>query len=63
MGGGVRDGSDQSTAVWQAQGMISVQVPCTLDEALLLMRARAQSSGQTLEYVATAVIVGDIRFA
>jgi hypothetical protein len=48
--------------VAQAQGMVSVQVPCTLDEALLLLNARARTGDQTVEQVATAVVAGDIRF-
>jgi hypothetical protein len=62
MGGDDGNGEDQNIAVYQAQGMISVQVACTMDEALLLMRARAHNTGQTLDYVATAVVAGDIRF-
>lgn len=42
--------------------MISVQVPCTLEEALVLMNARADHSRQSLHYVAAAVVAGDIRF-
>jgi hypothetical protein len=34
-------GDDYSEQIAQAQGMVSVQVDCPLDEALLLMRARA----------------------
>ncbi len=42
--------------------MVSVQVECTMDEALALMRARARSTKQTLEFVATAVVERDLRF-
>ena len=42
--------------------MVSVQVDCTLDEALLLMRARAASSDLSLAYIAKAVLGGSIRF-
>jgi len=37
-------------------------VDCTLDEALLLMRARAASSGLSLSYIAEAILDGSIRF-
>jgi hypothetical protein len=42
--------------------MISVQVPCTLDEALLLLRARARTTNETEEEVAAAVVDGAVRF-
>lgn len=53
---------DHSEEIAQAQGMVSVQVDCTLDEALLLMRARAASSDVSLAYVANAILDGSIRF-
>lgn len=42
--------------------MVSEQVTCTLDEALLLMRGRAQSSDTSLDYVALSVVKRDLRF-
>ena len=42
--------------------MVSVQVDCTLDEALLLMRARAASSDLSLACIAEAILDGSIRF-
>jgi hypothetical protein len=42
--------------------MVSVQADCTLDEALLLLRARARSSDLSLTDIAGAVIDRDIRF-
>lgn len=42
--------------------MISVQVSCTLAEALLLLKARARTNDQTVGQVAVAVVAGDIRF-
>ena len=53
---------DHSEQIAQAQGKVSVQVDCTLDEALLLMRARAASSDLSLAYIAQAVLDGSIRF-
>jgi hypothetical protein len=42
--------------------MIAVQVDCTVEEALVLMQARARTSVQTLYCVASAVVAGHIRF-
>jgi hypothetical protein len=42
--------------------MVSVQVSCTLDEALLLLSARARTTDISIEQVAIAVVAGDIRF-
>ena len=53
---------EHSEQIAQAQGMVSVQVDCTLDEALLLMRARAASNDLSLAYIAKAVLDGNIRF-
>ena len=53
---------DASDRIAQAQGMVSAQVDCTLDQALLLMRARAKSSDLSLAYIAKAVLDGNIRF-
>jgi hypothetical protein len=54
--------SDLSPQVAQAQGIVSVQVDCTPDEALLLMRLRARASDLSLAYIAKAVLEGNIRF-
>jgi hypothetical protein len=56
------NGSVPSAEVAQAQGMISVQVSCTLDEALLLLNARARTDEQSVQRVACAVVAGEIRF-
>jgi len=53
---------EHSEQIAQAQGIVSVQVDCTLDEALLLMRARAASNDLSLAYIAKAVLDGNIRF-
>jgi AmiR/NasT family two-component response regulator len=52
----------QSAAVNQATGMVSVQAGCTLDEALALMQDRATVQGRTLDEIAGAVIDRSIRF-
>jgi ANTAR domain len=51
-----------SAQVSQAVGMVSVQAECTVDEALLLMKERAQVSGIPLLDVAEATIEHRIRF-
>jgi hypothetical protein len=56
------NGSLQSPIVWQAQGMISVQVPCTVEEALLLLGARARTNDLDIEVIAAGVVGGLIRF-
>ncbi len=53
---------DLSGRVAQAQGMVSAQADCTVDEALRLMRAHARSSDLSLAYVATAILSGTLRF-
>ena len=56
------NGSVPSATVAQAQGMISVQVPCTLDEALSILNARARSDERSVEQIANAVVAGEVRF-
>jgi hypothetical protein len=55
--------SQYSLLIYQASGMVSVQVGCTLDEALVKMEARARSHDHTLEAVALAVIERRTRFS
>jgi anti-sigma regulatory factor (Ser/Thr protein kinase) len=45
-----------------AQGIVSAQVDCTLDEARRLMRARATYTALSLDYIATGILDGNIRF-
>ena len=45
-----------------ASGMVSVQAHCTFTEATALMKARARTSGQTLEEVMIAVVDRSVRF-
>jgi AmiR/NasT family two-component response regulator len=52
-----------SDRVHQAQGMISVQACCTVDEALAWMSERADESGMSLDAIATAIIERRVRFA
>jgi hypothetical protein len=51
-----------SASVSQAAGMVSVQAECTVDEALVLMKDRAQVSGMHLLDVADATLEHRIRF-
>jgi hypothetical protein len=48
--------------VAQAQGMVAVEANCSLDEALGLMAAEAESSNTTIDEVAALVVDGVIRF-
>ena len=48
--------------VSQASGIVSVQAQCTVEEALQLLKDRAQVSGQTLVEIATATLEHRIRF-
>ncbi len=58
----VGNGSVPSAKVAQAQGMISVQVRCTMEEALLLLGARARTDNISIERTAAAVVAHEIRF-
>ena len=49
-------GPRHSDRVHQAQGMVSVQAGCSLDEALEKMKERAAKTGQSLEDLAAAVL-------
>jgi hypothetical protein len=53
---------EHSLAVYQAQGMVTVQSDCAFPEALVKMKERAQAAGQTLEGIAHAVLERRIRF-
>jgi hypothetical protein len=45
-----------SLRVHLAQGMVSVQAGCNMDEALVKMHARAESMGLTIEDLAEDVV-------
>jgi hypothetical protein len=47
---------EQSCQLSQAQGMVSKQVDCTVDQALVLLNERAKVTGLRLEEVAIAVV-------
>ena len=42
--------------VAQAQGMVSIQADCSIEEALVMMNERAQVQHQTLFQVADGVV-------
>lgn len=62
----VPDGFDESPGyraeVFQAQGMVMVQLGVTLAESLLRLRAHAYANGRTLADVARDVVAGTVRF-
>jgi ANTAR domain len=60
--GYVPTSDEHSPQVSQASGMVSVQAQCSVDEALVMLKERAQVSGQTLAEVAAATVERRIRF-
>jgi hypothetical protein len=48
--------SEHTSRVPEAQGMVTAQVDCTVDEALVLLNERAKATGLRLEEVAIAVV-------
>jgi hypothetical protein len=53
---------DRTAKVAQAQGVVSVQADCTLDEALRMLVERAQVSHQSLSQIASDVVAHRIWF-
>ena len=51
-----------SQIVNQAAGMVFVQADCLIEHAFLLMDARAELAGVTVEEIAEAVLDGSIHF-
>jgi AmiR/NasT family two-component response regulator len=47
---------EQTSKVAEAQGMVSDQAACTVEEALELLNERAKATGLRLEEVAIAVV-------
>ena len=45
-----------------ASAMVSLQAHCSVTEAVVLMKDRAQTSGQSLEEVVIAVVDRVVRF-
>ncbi|QIK64934.1 ANTAR domain-containing protein [Nocardioides sp. HDW12B] len=55
-----RQAIDGQAHIYQAQGMVMVQLGVTLTEALARMRAHAYAHGLTLDALATAIVSKDI---
>ncbi len=56
------DLSDHRIVVHQATGMISAQLNCAIDEALVRLRADAYAAELPIDEVAKAVIARQLRF-
>ena len=56
------DATDLRAVVHQATGMVSAQVGCTMDNALVRLRGQAFASGRPIDQLAEAVVDGKIRF-
>ena len=56
------DASDLRAVVHQATGMVSAQVGCDMDDALVRLRGQAFASGQPIDELAEAVVDGYVRF-
>ena len=52
----------RSDCVCQAQGMVSVQAHCTVEEALAKMNEQAKASAVSLDAIALAVVERRVRF-
>lgn len=52
----------RSDRVYQAQGIVSVQANCTVDDALAQMTEKAGESGMSLDAIASAIIEHRLRF-
>ena len=52
----------RSDRVLQAQGMVSVQADCSVDDALARMTETAVESGMSLDAIASEIIEHRIRF-
>ena len=58
----VSDWKNHSHNVYQASGIVCVQAECTLDDALAMIKDRAEVSHQSVEAIAVAVIERRIQF-
>jgi hypothetical protein len=56
------DLSDYRAVVHQATGMISAQLDCGIEEALVRLRGRAFATEQPIEQMAEDVVAGSLRF-
>jgi hypothetical protein len=60
--GWIEETGGLSDEIARAMGIVAVQADCSLSKALLLMRARAESSEVSLDDVAKGVLDGTIRW-
>lgn len=51
-----------SAAVYQAQGMVGVQLGCSMADALAAMETTATATDGTVEEIAVLVLSGELRF-
>jgi GAF domain-containing protein len=56
------DATDLRAVVHQATGMVSAQVGCDMDDALVRLRGQSFASGRPIDQLAEAVVEGNIRF-
>jgi hypothetical protein len=56
------DDSDYRAVVHQATGMISAQLDCSVEEALVRLRGRAFAAERPIDEMAEEVVAGSIRF-
>ena len=55
-------GAGDDSNVAEASEMVSAQAGCTLPQALLLIEARAEEAGRSIEEIAKEVVEREIRF-
>ena len=53
---------EHNAQVFQAAGIVSVQAGCLIEQALILMDARAELDGITLDEIAAGVLDQSITF-
>jgi hypothetical protein len=53
---------EHDTQVFQAAGIVSVQADCLIEQAIILMDARAELNGVALDEIAAAVLDQSITF-
>ena len=51
-----------NSGIAQASGIVAIQAGCSVEDALDMMRERADAIGRTLDYVADAVIARKMLF-
>jgi hypothetical protein len=54
--------SERRAEVFQAAGLVALQTHCLIEHALILMDARAELDGVTLDEIAAAVLDHSITF-